>query len=137
MQFLPDADGTRQRQTSAASGPVPGSRIRPVARNRPPVAHPARFSKVFMTVRVRLFARARDLAGVDAIDVDLSDRATVGEMRRALGNLRPAFKELLSRCAIAVNEDFVGDDVIVTETSEIAVIPPVSGGAAQPQAAKT
>ena len=84
-----------------------------------------------MTVRIRLFARARDLAGVGEMDLEIAAGATVGELRRALGNARPALRELLSRCAIAVDEDFVGDDVAVTEKSEIAVIPPVSGGARQ------
>ena len=83
-----------------------------------------------MTVRVRLFARARDLAGVDAIDVEISNRSTVGDLRRALSEIQPALRDLLSRCAIAVNEDFAGDEAGVTETNEIAVIPPVSGGAA-------
>jgi molybdopterin converting factor subunit 1 len=82
-----------------------------------------------MTVRVRLFARARDLAGAGEIDVEVSPGATVGEVRRTLGETRPALRELLGRCAIAVDENFAGDDIVVTETSEIAVIPPVSGGA--------
>ena len=81
-----------------------------------------------MTIRVRLFARARDLAGAGEMDVKVAAGATVGELRRELGELRPALRELLGRCAVAVDEDFAGDDVVVTEKSEIAVIPPVSGG---------
>jgi molybdopterin converting factor subunit 1 len=82
-----------------------------------------------MIVRVRLFARARDLAGAGEVDVELPAGANVGHLRRGLGETRPALRELLARCAIAVDSDFAGDDVGVTETSEIAVIPPVSGGA--------
>ena len=78
-----------------------------------------------MTVRVRLFARARDLAGTGEMDVEVPAGATVGDVRRVLA---PTLGELLGRCAIAVDEDFAGDDVIVTATSEIAVIPPVSWG---------
>lgn len=82
-----------------------------------------------MIVRVRLFARARDLAGAGEIEVGLPAGATVVELRRVLGEARPALCELLGRCAIAVDSDFAGDDVVVTELNEIAVIPPVSGGA--------
>ena len=35
-----------------------------------------------MTIRVRLFARAKDLAGSDAVAVSLSPGATVGDLRR-------------------------------------------------------
>ena len=82
-----------------------------------------------MTIRVRLFARARDLVGSGEINVEAPPGATVGDVRRALGETRPALHDLLGRCAIAVGSDFAGDDVVVTEKSEIAVIPPVSGGA--------
>ena len=81
-----------------------------------------------MTIRVRLFARARDLAGVDTIEIFLSIGSTVADVRRALSESRPALRDLLGRCAIAVNEDFAGDEVIVNDANEIAVIPPVSGG---------
>ena len=81
-----------------------------------------------MTVRVHLFARARDLAGVDAIDVSLPAGATVADVRRTLIEVQPRLRELLGRCAITVNEDFAEDEVILNDANEIAVIPPVSGG---------
>jgi molybdopterin converting factor subunit 1 len=81
-----------------------------------------------MTVHVRLFALARDLTGVGELKIELPANATVKDVRRSLCESRPALREMLERCAIAVDEDFAADDVIVTDKSEIAVIPPVSGG---------
>ena len=81
-----------------------------------------------MTLRVRLFARARDLAGADAVDVDVPPGATVGGLRRRLGEACPALGPLLARSAIALNEEFAGDESIVPAGAEVALLPPVSGG---------
>jgi molybdopterin converting factor subunit 1 len=77
---------------------------------------------------VRLFARARDLAGCDMLSVELPPEANVAELRRQLIVACPALREFLPRCAVAVGEDFVTDDAVVTSASEVAIIPPVSGG---------
>ena len=80
------------------------------------------------TIRVRLFARARDLAGADAVDVDLPAGATVAGLRARLAERVPALRDLLPRAAVAVNEDFADDDTPIPPGAEVAIIPPVSGG---------
>jgi molybdopterin converting factor subunit 1 len=81
-----------------------------------------------MTVRVRLFARARDLAGADAVAVTLSPGATVGDLRRRLAADHPALAGLLSRCAVAVADEFAEDSLPLSAGAEVALLPPVSGG---------
>jgi molybdopterin converting factor subunit 1 len=81
-----------------------------------------------MTLTVRLFARARDLAGTDSLPVELPPRATVADLRRALAAARPALAPLLPLCAVAVGGDFADDDRALTPSAEIALLPPVSGG---------
>jgi molybdopterin converting factor small subunit len=81
-----------------------------------------------MTLSVRLFARARDLACADFVVVDLPDGATVAELRRRLAERVPALTELLPRCAVAMNEEFADDGVTVPRDAEAALLPPVSGG---------
>jgi molybdopterin converting factor subunit 1 len=81
-----------------------------------------------MRVRVRLFARARDLAGSEMIEVALEAGATVGELRRRLAEKIPALAGLLARSALAVNDEFAGDDVPLVPDAEVALLPPVSGG---------
>ncbi len=81
-----------------------------------------------MTIRVRLFARARDLAGVDFLDLEIPPDATVGHLRRRLVEERPALASIIGRSAIAVDADFAGDDRALAGRSEAALIPPVSGG---------
>jgi len=81
-----------------------------------------------MNVRVRLFARARDLAGAATVVIDVPAEATVGELRRRLAEARPALSGILARSAMAINDEFADDDRIVPSGAEIALLPPVSGG---------
>jgi molybdopterin converting factor subunit 1 len=81
-----------------------------------------------MTVRVLLFARAKDLAGRDAVAVELPSPATVADLRARLADQIPALAPLLAASAVAVNQAFAEDSDTVRENDEIAVIPPVSGG---------
>jgi molybdopterin converting factor subunit 1 len=80
------------------------------------------------TVRVRLFARARDLAGADVLEVALPPGATVADLRARLAADCPALRPLLPRAAVAVNEDFADDAAAVAPGADVALIPPVSGG---------
>jgi molybdopterin converting factor subunit 1 len=79
-------------------------------------------------MKVRLFARARDLAGADCLDVELPSGATVGELRRRIAQDYPALAGLLARSALAVNDDFADDGLTVPVGAEVALLPPVSGG---------
>jgi molybdopterin converting factor subunit 1 len=81
-----------------------------------------------MLYQVRLFARARDLAGTDTITLDLPERATVAELRQRLAAAYPALADLLHRSALAVNDEFAADTLIIPPRAEIALLPPVSGG---------
>jgi molybdopterin converting factor subunit 1 len=81
-----------------------------------------------MIVHVHLFARARDLAGADVVEVELPAEARVADLRRRLAELRPALASLLPRCVCAVGHEFVDDASALGDGSEVAVLPPVSGG---------
>ena len=81
-----------------------------------------------MTFHVRLFARARDLAGADVLALDLPTGATVADLRRALAAAHPALVPLLERSAVAINADFADIEQVLPPGAEIALLPPVSGG---------
>lgn len=81
-----------------------------------------------MRVVVKLFAAARELAGRPEIKVDVSDDPTVAEVSKALQIALPKIEALVSHARWAVDNEFAKDSKIVTANSEIALIPPVSGG---------
>ena len=81
-----------------------------------------------MKVRVRLFARARDIVGASSVSLDLPEGATVGQLRQRLAEERPALAPLLERSALAVNDEFAEDKTILPIAAQVALLPPVSGG---------
>lgn len=81
-----------------------------------------------MMIRVKLFAAARELVGQSELALELCDGATVDDVERTLVRERPSLKGLLAHCRWAVDAAFATNDTAVTEQSEIALIPPVSGG---------
>jgi molybdopterin converting factor subunit 1 len=81
-----------------------------------------------MQCAVRLFARARDLAGADRVVVELPDGATVAELRGHLALRYPALTGLLGRSALALNDEIADDRLTLPRQAEIALLPPVSGG---------
>jgi molybdenum cofactor cytidylyltransferase len=82
-----------------------------------------------MKMRVRLFAMAKDRVGQPEICIELSSAATVADLRAALRAHSPELGPLWSGALIAVDEEYASDDVPIAPDSQLAVIPPVSGGA--------
>jgi molybdopterin synthase catalytic subunit/molybdopterin converting factor small subunit len=76
------------------------------------------------TVAVRLFAGLRERAGTATREIVLPDGACVGDVWAALdlGDEPPGI-------ACAVNRAYVERDHVLTDGDEVALIPPVSGGA--------
>jgi molybdopterin converting factor subunit 1 len=81
-----------------------------------------------MTIVVRLFAAARELAGRSEAAVGLPAGATVGDLRRELERQFPALAALAERSLVAVNADYAGEESRLSEGDEVALSPPVSGG---------
>lgn len=81
-----------------------------------------------MPVTVLLFAAARDAAGAAREVLDPAP-ATVGALRAALVARRPGLGRILPRCRIAVDQDFAPDEAPLRDGAEVAVVPPVAGGA--------
>ena len=77
---------------------------------------------------VLLFARVKELAGAAAVELDLPDGASVGDLRKKLGEKHPELAPLLRHCLFAVNDAYADEASTLPPTAEIACIPPVSGG---------
>lgn len=81
-----------------------------------------------MTIRVKLFAVAKQIADSDVFETSQSGPTTVAEVRAQLVDAFPAFQDLLPHLRFAVNAEYASDDTVVTSEDEVAIIPPVSGG---------
>lgn len=81
-------------------------------------------------VKVQLYAGARAKAGASSVEVELGDSATVADLKQALAEAFPALAQLLPATRIALNMEYANDGDPISIESEIAAIPPVSGGSA-------
>jgi molybdopterin converting factor subunit 1 len=83
-----------------------------------------------MTVRVRLFAILRERAGRGEVELELAEGATVAEAIEAVGSL-PGLSDVVGRLPVrmAVNRDYATEETTLAAGDELALIPPVSGGA--------
>ena len=78
--------------------------------------------------RLRLFAAARDAAGLGR---GMVPGATVGAvLTEASARYGADFAAVLGVCRIWVNGDAADESTPVGDDDEVAVLPPVSGGAA-------
>ena len=62
-----------------------------------------------MRVVIRLFALARDRAGRDEVAIELSEPATVADLKRALALAHPELAPLVPNLMIAVDAEYTGD----------------------------
>ena len=82
-----------------------------------------------MKVSVKLFAIARERAGTAQAWVELAPDATVTDALDELGRCFPKLPLVLTRAMVAVNREYAERTLMLHEGDELAVIPPVSGGA--------
>jgi molybdopterin converting factor subunit 1 len=84
---------------------------------------------VAIGVRVRFFARLRELAGVETEGMQVSPGSTLADLYEAL-RFRHAALPARDSVRAALNQEFAEWAAVVSEGDEVAFIPPVSGGAA-------
>lgn len=87
-----------------------------------------------MRVNVRLFAIQRELAGTRRVELDLADGSTVEAAWAALVERFPVLAPGRSAVRFARNGEYVDPSVALSDRDELACIPPVSGGAEEPDA---
>lgn len=82
-----------------------------------------------MTVEIRLFAILRERAGLQTLQIELRDGATVADALRALDGSGP-LAGLIERLPVrmAVNREYATRDTLLSPGDELALIPPLSGG---------
>jgi len=82
-----------------------------------------------MNVNVRLFAGLHDLLGQRQITLQLAEGATVSQLRDQLCEEYPAVTPFVPTLICAVDEEYVPPEHQLHDGDDVALIPPVSGGA--------
>ena len=81
-----------------------------------------------MKLAVRLFAKAKELAGTDLVHLDVPQSSSVAEVRRVLSLNYPALAAIAPKLLMAVGSQYADDAMVIDPSVEVACFPPVSGG---------
>ena len=80
-----------------------------------------------MIIKTLFFGIAKDLIGASELKIDVVENSSVKDFETILKNEFSTLENLNSY-AIAVNEAYANDDLILKTGDVVAIIPPVSGG---------
>ena len=80
-----------------------------------------------MKIQLLFFGIATDLVGKNSIFYELKSAETVSALKKELLLTYSKLKNI-EEFAIAVNEEYAEDDLVLRENDVVAIIPPVSGG---------
>jgi molybdopterin synthase catalytic subunit len=83
-----------------------------------------------MPIKVTFFATLKDKAGRSNYELETGAPILVKDLKQRLSQVFPGIDAVSDQILVAVNQDFSFDDELVPEGAEVAVFPPVSGGAA-------
>jgi molybdopterin converting factor subunit 1 len=83
---------------------------------------------VAIALKVRLFARLREQAGVESEAFEVPPGSTVADVYDSLRRRHPALESDRGAVRGAINQEFSDWDTLVSAGDEVAFIPPVSGG---------
>ena len=86
-----------------------------------------------MLVKVRLFARLRELAGASVLTRELPDGSTALAAWQSLTSEYPAIADYERTVSCAVNDEYARLSTPLADGDEVAFLPPVSGGGAREQ----
>jgi molybdopterin synthase sulfur carrier subunit len=81
-----------------------------------------------ISVRVKLFAMAKDLVGTGEVELSLQDGSHASSVLDHFFKANPGLSSWKNHLRVAVNAEYVGLDHRLHDGDEVAIIPPVSGG---------
>jgi molybdopterin converting factor small subunit len=81
-----------------------------------------------MKLQIKLFAVAKQRLGRGAIELELPGAVSVRQLRGAIVEQFPQLADVVRHARIAVDNEYAADDAAIGMQSELAIIPPVSGG---------
>lgn len=82
-----------------------------------------------MTIRVLFFGAARDVVDQNPLSLSLEDTANVSQLFRQLVERYPGLERFGRSLLFAVNQEYATPETELKDDDELAIFPPVSGGA--------
>ena len=81
-----------------------------------------------MNVRVQFYAQLRDLVGASELNVDLPDKATVGDLLAKIYEQTPVLRSRDKSILTGSGVEFVDRNYQLKPGDVVSIMPPVQGG---------
>ncbi len=85
-----------------------------------------------MQVHVLFFGMLKDLTGRSSDSLELPDNATLHDLLTHYQQQIPRLNQISTSLAMSINQEYAPPDSRLKSGDEVALLPPVSGGAGQP-----
>jgi molybdopterin synthase catalytic subunit len=80
-------------------------------------------------ITLLFFATLRELVGEKEVSFEIPDDTNVKQLKNLIGERFPGLAPSLETTLVSVNKEYGFDEEIIPEGAEVALFPPVSGGA--------
>ena len=80
-----------------------------------------------MKLQLLLFGVTADLLKTSSLEIEVLEKSSIKDLKRKLIDEYPQLQNINSY-AIAVNESYANDEIVLQKSDIVAIIPPVSGG---------
>jgi len=81
--------------------------------------------------KILFFAKVKEIVGLPQLTIEINPGTNVMELKRLLCQKYPELIVMMETVIVSDNQEFVFDADVISETGEIAIFPPVSGGAGE------
>ena len=79
-------------------------------------------------VTIHFYAGLRELAKTATLELNWQPGLSAALLRKTIAQRVPGISSLLEKSSLAVNDVIVGNEFILPDGAEVALLPPVSGG---------
>jgi len=79
-------------------------------------------------VTIHFYAGLRELAKTARMELSWQPGISAESLRETITQSMPDIAPLLARSSLAVDDVIVGNDFVLPDDAEVALLPPVSGG---------
>lgn len=81
-----------------------------------------------MHITIRLFAGLAEIIGSSSLTFHATENPlTAGKLKELLSTSYPDAASLIGTSLVAIDREYAPDEALITESAEVALIPPVSG----------
>ena len=81
-----------------------------------------------MNVRAEFYSRLREIVGASALEIALSDNATINDLNQQLFTKYPKLRDFQNSMLFGIGVDFVEKKRLLRDGDVIAIMPPAQGG---------